>query len=242
MPETMTPATQAIVRSLGLIPMLGLAETIGAIASLGGAEPATDTVLHTPGRVAASSTSTLDEARSKELINDAGIEIPKGSTTRDPLQAAVSYPVTVKVLGIDHKLNVGGVAVGVRDETALWEAVARMPQADSYLVEETVGGSIAEMLVSIRAVENLGWMLTIGSGGSLVESLGDRVHRLTPVSRPEIETLIAELVTPTDPVVDVVMTLQELVEDDERILEVEINPLILTETTAVAVDAMVTLQ
>ncbi len=243
LPEAMPAAAQERVRAMGLIPMLGLAETIEALGALPGpgAEP-----LHWPARPVEGG-EVVDEARSKELLAAAGIAVPAGEVTADPHAASVTYPVTVKVLGIAHKAAAGAVAVGLADEEAVQRAVAAMPAAERYLVEETVAGGGVELLVSVRSVPGLGWLLTLGAGGTLVELADDRTHRLLPRAAPGIEAAVGELrvaarLADPQPVVDVALALQALVAGDERILEVEVNPLVVGADGAVAVDAMVTRQ
>ncbi len=243
LPEAMPVEAQERVRGLGLIPMLGLAETIEALGALPGpgAEP-----LHWPAR-RADGGEVLDEARSKELVAAVGIAVPAGEIVVDPLAASPGYPVTVKVLGIAHKAAAGAVAVGLRDEAEVRRAVAAMPAAERYLVEETIPDGRAELLVSVRSVPGLGWLLTLGAGGTLVELADDRTHRLLPRAAPGIEAAVGELrvaarLADPQPVVDVVLALQELVASDERVLEVELNPVVVVAGGAVAVDAMVVRQ
>ena len=49
----------------------------------------------------------------------------------------LGYPVVVKALGLLHKSDAGGVALGIEDELGLGEALARMAtlQSEQYSVE-----------------------------------------------------------------------------------------------------------
>ncbi len=254
LPETMSEAALARIRELGLIPMLGVAETIAAIAALGGAAAPAGTTLHAAGRPVPAAVRTLDEAASKELLASAGVAIPAGRISARPLEEPVAYPVTVKVLGIDHKADAGAVAVGITDEPALRDTVAAMPVGERYLLEETIIGGIAELLLSVRTVDGLGWMLTIGAGGSLVEAFDDHAHLLVPATPAEVLAAVRSLRVAATlrrrragpegdvaGVVDAAMALQTLATSEVRLVEVEVNPLIVTDGGALAADAMVTL-
>jgi acetyl-CoA synthetase len=249
LPETMPVAAQERLRDFGLVPMLGIGEAIEALAALGAVENA-DVGVHgvpaTRGREAA----TLDEAASKRLLASAGIPVPRSETLSDPTATALPFPLTVKVLGIDHKTDVGAVAVGIHDAEQLVRTIAAMPVGERYLVEETIEDGVLELLVSVRAVDHMGWLITLGAGGRLVEVMEDRTHLLAPAGRSAIDValrqlrVVARCRAPEPPdleaAVDAVFELQAMC-DDGPVLEAEINPLIVTPSRAVAVDAMVTL-
>ncbi len=248
LPETMPPAAQDELRRMGLIPMLGIAETIEAIDALGAPHwpPAR---LHLPAPPMPATTTTLNEVASKRWLANAGVAVPAGVTTANPDAPRPPFPLTVKVLGVDHKTEVGGVAVGVRDAAELEARLAAMPSHQGYLLEETVTDGVLELLVGLRPVANMGWLLTLGAGGTLVEVVEDRIHLLTPATRHAIADALGRLRVVTgcrsprppalDAAVAAVLAVQSLCEH-EGVIEVEVNPLIVTPTRAVAVDAMVT--
>jgi acetyl-CoA synthetase len=246
LPENSSPETQKRIRGLGLIPMLGLVETVEAIGVLG--RRRVPVAKHHPPR-ASGRTKTLDEASSKELLSESGLEVPNGLITSDPESSHIPYPMTVKVAGLDHKNRAGGVAVGVSDARSLNRSISLMPDSASYLVEETVTGVLAELLVNLRTTD-LGWMITIGNGGSHVEEFDDRFHVLMPATRSDLEKGIDSLrigsalrgssadIASFHDVVDV---LWEMVVQNKTVVEIEINPLALRSDSAVALDAMLTL-
>ncbi len=248
LPETMPEAAQARIRSLGLVPMIGIAETIRALGALGIERSAADMAAHRPAPALPDRPGALDEAAGKALLATVGIEVPRGTVTTTPIPSPVPYPVTLKVLGIEHKADVGAVAVGVRDEAELRQVLAGMPDGAGFLVEETVAGGHVELLISLRA-DRLGWLLTIGAGGGLVELLDDRVHLLVPADAGAVRQAVKGLrvcraarAAGREPAitaaVDAIMGLQTMCEDP-RVVEAEINPLIVTADRAVAVDALV---
>jgi len=95
--------------------------------------------------------------------------------------------------------------------------------------------------------------LTLGAGGTLTELLDDNTTLLVPASRAEVRGALDRLKTAPllhgyrgkpaaqmDAVLDAVMAVQAYVQDNLP-LEVEINPLICTETRAIAADALIRL-
>lgn len=249
LPETMPVAAQEKICSMGLIPMLGVVETIDAIGILGALNPVSRR-LHLAARESGDAPEILDEMVSKELIAELGIPIPDGEIVTHPEEATVPFPVTVKVTHVHHKDDFGGVVVGVPNRSTLQSVDKRMPSADLYLVEETVTDGVAELLVSIRSVDDLGWLVTVGNGGTKVEELDDRAHLLAPadasqisgaLSRLRIGYRLKEKGADLDSVIETVLMLQEALGIHERVVEVEINPLIVKTAGAIAVDAMVTM-
>ena len=244
LPETMPPRAQEEIRAMGLIPMMGLVETIEAIAALGVAAEAVKIDRHLPGRSIVGLPVTLDEAESKKMLANLGVPVPIGHVTSDPASTTVPYPITVKVLGIEHKAEVSAVAVGVPDPDALAQILPAMPGEQVYLVEETVGEGLGELLASVRSIDHLGWMLTIATGGSRVEEIDDRAHLLVPSTpdqiRAAIDRLRNKLKGDVNAVIDAVLTLQSLPTTEEDLIEAEINPLIVLEDGVMAADAMVT--
>ena len=246
LPENLPPDAQAKIREYGLVPMLGLNETMEAIATLGSSSTGVVASPHTPGRRITETAHSLDESASKRLLSSAGIRIPIGEVLSNVSKTSISFPVTLKSLGIEHKMSAGAIAVGVGDAETLRNVAAAMPKGDGFLVEETVVDGIAELFVSLTAIDQFGWLLTIGLGGSGVEQRSDQSHLLTPVSSGPLRRAIERYVDPEETameeLVDTVKRLQTLVGERTEIVEVEINPLLVRTAEVVALDALVTTQ
>jgi acetyl-CoA synthetase len=128
-------------------------------------------------------------------------------------------------------------------------------QAGSYLVEEMVQGSVAELLVGVTRDPAHGFMLTLGAGGVLTELWQDTVSLLLPVTQEDIAAALSHLriyplltgyrgkpAADLETVCSAVLAVQDcVIAQADRIGEVEINPLICTPTAAVAADALMTL-
>ena len=119
------------------------------------------------------------------------------------------------------------------------DAAAGMP-ATSFLVEEMITGTVAELILGVTRDPAHGFVLTLGLGGILTELIRDTASVLIPASRDDIAAALQSLRTAPlltgyrgrpgadmDAIIDTAMALQTLVQDNASALhEIEINPLI----------------
>jgi acetyltransferase len=177
----------------------------------------------------------------------------------------LGFPVALKIDSPDitHKSDVGGVQLNITNMQALRPAFLEMmqrvgeknPEArlQGAVVERMVHASNArELLVGITTDPIFGPVVSFGSGGKMVEALAD-----TAVALPPLNTLLADdLIRRTGvsrmlgdyrdmPAADLEALRQVLVRVAEiacelpEVRELDINPLLLDEHGAVAVDARV---
>ena len=207
----------------------------------------------------------LSEREAKELLARAGIPVPHGEVAQSPEEAAAAAarlgtPVAVKAVGrgLAHKSEKGAVRLGL-DTPAAVEAAGRalLPLGDGLLVEQMVGDGVAEVIVGVRRDPQVGLVLVVGSGGELVELVGDRVVLLAPASREEIEAAVSELKVTAlvegfrgrpkgdrAALLDAVLAVQRFALDHaDRLIELDLNPLIVRPAGrgVVAVDALMRL-
>ncbi len=194
-----------------------------------------------------------DEASSKALLADAGVIVPKSATAPDladlvPLAARLTGPIALKGLGFAHKTEAGAVRLGLTSLSGQPE----MAGATGYLAEEMVTEVVAELLVGLRRDPVYGATLTLGFGGVTAELLADTVTLVLPVTEDGVRAALRQLrLWPLldgyrgRPKADVaaavaaVMALQSFMQGRPGIEEVEINPLMICQTGAVAVDAVI---
>ncbi len=194
----------------------------------------------------------LTEAEGKALLAEAGVAVPRAATGATISEAAgkvrFGAPYVLKGLGFAHKTEAGAVRLGL----ASVEGQADMPGATGYLVEEMVTGAVAEVLLGLRRDPVYGATLTLGMGGVTAEVLADTVTLVLPVT--EAEVLEAARGLRLWPLLDgyrgrpkadmaavaaIAAKLGALMLGDEGLEEIEINPILVRETGAVAVDALV---
>ena len=200
---------------------------------------------------------TLTEGAAKTELAEFGVEVPKGVSglKQGELRAhaeAIGYPLVLKGEGIAHKSEAGLVALGLESADAV-EAAALEMDCTQFALDEMIEGTVCEVLIGVVRDPAHGYVLTLGAGGVLTELLEDRVSLLVPASRGAIDAAISKLrmngmitgfrgKTPADrdALLDAVMAVQAyVVEHCDRLVEVEINPLISTASRAVAVDALI---
>ncbi|MGQ0611500.1 MAG: acetate--CoA ligase family protein [Paracoccaceae bacterium] len=193
----------------------------------------------------------LTEAEGKALLALAGVTVPRSvtSATLGGLDTSgLTAPFALKGLGFAHKTEAGAVRLGL----ATLEGQAEMPGASGYLAEEMVTGAVAEVLLGLRRDPVYGATLTLGLGGVTAEVLADTVTLVLPATAEEVLAALRRLRLwplldgyrgrPRADVAElarVATTLGALMLTDDSLEEIEINPVILRASGAVAVDALI---
>lgn len=197
-----------------------------------------------------------DPPRVRAALVAAGVPVPPARLcTRAEIEAAageVGFPVALKAVDIDHKTEVGGVALDLRTAPDLWAAAAAMAVVDGrFVVERHVGGAVAELLVGVRREPLVGCSVTIGAGGTLVDLLDDAVTLLAPVDAGEVRDALARLrigrmlaghrsrpAGDLAAAADAICRLVAVTLADPRIVELEVNPLLVLPDGVCAVDVL----
>lgn len=209
----------------------------------------------------------LDLSRARDVLECAGLRYNRSGTavTDDDavaLAQTIGFPVVVKVVSPDvlHKSDVGGVVLGLVDADAVRDACADIREGverhqpgarvTGFTVEEMVSGT--EVIVGMSRDPDFGPLLMVGMGGIFVEVYKDVAFRLVPVSKRDALAMIDEIKAQplldgarNRPVLDrlelaeVVQRVSALVEAIPQIQELDLNPLVITETGLVAIDARV---
>jgi acetyltransferase len=177
----------------------------------------------------------------------------------------IGYPVVLKILSpeITHKSDVGGVALALEDAADVRSAaetmlrrVARL-RPDARIAGFTVQAMVRrpqalELIVGASIDALFGPVLLFGQGGTAVEVMADRAVALPPLDAPLAHALIARTrvarllagwrdVPPADSaaVVGVLTAMSQLLADEPRIAELDINPLLADAAGVIALDARV---
>jgi acyl-CoA synthetase (NDP forming) len=214
-------------------------------------------------------TFALSEHESKILVAEQGIPVPKQflAVSRESLLAGlkeVGYPAVLKVDSPDilHKTDSGGVRLGIAGEQEALAAFddildtcrSRFPRAriKGVQVQEMIPGGI-EIILGVKNDPQLGPMLLVGMGGIFTELLRDVAIAPCPVNRKDAGLMLRSLKSyrllegyrgapPAD-----VGALEEMMvglsrftaANRDTIAEMELNPVLVRESGAVAVDALV---
>ena len=255
LPETLPEAICKQMVAQGVTPLCGLTDALTAIEIAGQELPDPAAPIFLPQPVTRPVLRT--EAEAKAALARHGLRVPASGRARTAKDAAsiaarIGFPVVLKGEGIAHKTESGAVKLGLTHPDAVAEA-AREMAAPSYLVEEMITGTLAELLIGVVLDPAHGYVLTLAAGGVWTELMNDSISLLLPVEGPEIEMALDQLgcaallkgyrgARPVDlqAVVKAVLAVQDYVMTrGARVEEIEINPLICTADAAIAVDALI---
>ena len=274
-PENFDKETRDLLISIGVSPMQGIHEALWAISHAvtwnknraNILEKKLNSVFEVLGNL--DQLRVLDEQDSKSLLKKNGFNIPEGVVCLDKIDAndlcSLSFPVALKMVSskILHKTELNAVILNIKSELELKAAFENMRSSvsnvapdllsDKYLVEEMANTPIAELIVGIRSDTQFGLALTIGSGGVLVDLIGDVSTIILPTHSGEIKEVIKRLKVfklldgfrgkpkvKLDFVVDAIMKLIIFAQENlNSISEIEINPMFVYEDSVLMVDALI---
>jgi len=183
----------------------------------------------------------------------------RGATSVDGAITAaeeLGWPVALKTAapGVQHKSDVGGVALGLTDADALraaYEDVASRLGPHVVVAPMTPPG--VELALGVVRDPQFGPLVLVAAGGVLVEVLHDRRLALPPLDEPRARALVDRLrVRPlldgvrggapadVDALAHAVSRLSVLAADLGDLLEaLDVNPIIVTPDGCTAVDVLV---
>ncbi len=217
LPEGLPPALRANLAAAGIPALLGLDDTMTALAAgirrgnehwrVASRSPE---AMHLPGPgPIPQNVRLLDEWESKQALTEFGLVVPPGAIGRSGempgLAAAIGFPVALKLVNAElaHKARAGGVRLGLANERAVADAVRSIVDSVSaydptlatepFLVERMVADATAEIMVGIKREPGLGLALLIARGGADVERLRQYRLVLLPVLAAEIESALGQL-------------------------------------------------
>jgi acyl-CoA synthetase (NDP forming) len=216
-------------------------------------------------RLLPSGAGSLNAYDAQVALSALGIAFPPARVVhRGDETVDISFPVAAKILSPDlgHKTEAGAVVLDLAHPQALAEAVSRMLDAlrardpgariDGVLVQSMQRG-LGELLIGFRRDPQVGAIVLVGPGGVTAELHPGQVVRLAPVDLTTATAMLAEVPGTAAfqgyrnlprgelrAVAEVVHRLS-LLALLERVLEAEINPLIVCSDQAVGVDARIRL-
>jgi acetyltransferase len=169
-------------------------------------------------------------------------------------------PIALKAVSpeISHKSDVGGVVLNLNDFSQAERAYEKM----NSLIRGKIAGVLVqkmvpdgkEVILGAKRDPSFGPVVLFGLGGIYVEILQETSLRIAPINRFEAEEMISELKSAAilkgirgeppsdrDSLIENLLKLSQLMVDFPEIEGVDINPLIILEKGAIAVDARILL-
>jgi succinyl-CoA synthetase beta subunit len=212
--------------------------------------------------------SSWPEYRASAFLAEHGIPVVPGALVTDPQAAAdaantLGYPVVLKLAadGIEHKSDIGGVRVGLRNAAEVKAAYADVARAGREAGADVRGALVQpmradgiELLVGIVSDPAWGQVLAVGLGGIFVEILRDTAVSVLPVGRDQVRQSLQGLrgarlfygargtaKADLDAVADTIAAVAALAGRlGDRLESLEINPLLVRGSQVEALDALLT--
>lgn len=210
--------------------------------------------------------SRLLSNEAKEILRMAGLDVPEFYLARNIKEAIrfankIGYPIAMKVVSEDiiHKTDVGGVVLNIENEKEAGEAYEaimercrrRVPKANIKGIEVSkMLPKGIEVIIGSTTDASFGKVVMFGLGGIYVEVMKDVSFRIAPVPKKEIGRMLREVESypilagvrgekrkDIDAVIDAIYRIGMLVTKFDKIMELDINPLIVYEKGAKVVDA-----
>ena len=197
----------------------------------------------------------LSEWESKQRLG--GVPTPREvltTTVEEAVDACESLGgrVVCKASGVAHKFELGLVRIGL-DAAAVrsnWEELAAGGDG-TVLCSELVSGEL-ELIVGGLRDPHFGPVVSIGIGGVAAEVFGDVAVVLAPPEPGELDAALATLrgdallrghrgSVPVDVAAleQIVMAVSNLLEDDPSVVEVDCNPVLVSDGKPLVLDALV---
>jgi acetate---CoA ligase (ADP-forming) len=213
-------------------------------------------------------TGPLSHQQVSDLLRSHAIPEPRSrvvKTERELLgKGGLRFPVACKLLskGLPHKSDVGGVVLGVpnaaeaRQVFGRFERLARRKSIpfEGMLLQEMSGRGVEVILGGLRD-PTFGPVVMVGLGGTYTELLRTYSLAVAPVSPAEVGRMLSGKAlekimsgyrgspkASTGRLSRVVSGFSSIMIENPEIDQMEINPLIVTENSALAVDARATIK
>jgi acetyltransferase len=177
--------------------------------------------------------------------------------------SGMGYPVVMKIYSpqITHKTDVHGVALNLQNENEVRATFDRMMQSAGTLRPDAhiLGVVIQPMVTAIHGVELIlgakrdpvfGTVMMVGTGGVTAELSKDRSLELPPINERLAMRMLTSLKSwpllngfrgrpraDIDRLIETLLRFSSLIVEQPDIVEADINPLLITSNSLVALDA-----
>lgn len=202
----------------------------------------------------------LTEFEAKALLSEWGIKTPRGMLISSvPDKIELSFPVVLKVsdAAILHKSDVGGVRAGIDGLYGLldeFEIMKKKFPGHEFLLEEMAPRGV-EFIVGLTMDPVFGAVVMLGTGGIYTELYQDVAFRKLPIGRGDAMDMIQEIKSGIfcngfrgsrincGSIVDLLLKVSGMVYASKLDIEtMDLNPVIVSATDAVAADAKISLK
>ncbi len=203
-----------------------------------------------------------------EILKNYGIQMPRESTAKTEKSALIiakkiKFPVAMKIVSSDilHKTDVGGVRINIKNEKELISAFREImknvkkrcsnAKIDGILIQKMLPMG-HEVIIGMKRDKTFGPMIAFGLGGIYVNVFADATFRIAPLTFAMAEKMIGEIkaikllrgvrgqkAVNLKKLADILVRISMLSIDFPEISEIDFNPVIATEKTAIVADAKI---
>ncbi|MFF2266664.1 GNAT family N-acetyltransferase [Cellulosimicrobium cellulans] len=222
------------------------------------------------GALAGRDAVDLDPATTADLLACYGVRLwpaRRVRTADEAVEAAreVGWPVALKstAAGLRHRADLGGVRLGIADETELRSDVAQMRDALAAVLPgaadqpfEVQAMADAGVACVVRSTEDqlFGPVVSFGLAGDAVDLLGDVAYGVPPLTDVDVAAMVRSVraaprlfgymgthVVATAALEDVLARVSVLADDLPEVRSLELYPVVVSEHEAAVLSARVTL-
>jgi len=188
-------------------------------------------------------------------------ELAKNEEKSVEIAEKIGFPVAMKVVSKDviHKTDVKGLLLNLNSAEEVRKGFAeviknvkkKIPKAkiEGVLIQKMIDGQ--EIIVGGKKDPQFNQVLMFGLGGIFTEVFNDVTFRVIPIKKEDAEQMIKEIKgykilegyrgkkCDIKGLVDVLLKTSKLLEENQEIKELDINPLFILAKGLVAVDARI---
>ncbi|HEX5384877.1 MAG TPA: acetate--CoA ligase family protein, partial [Propionibacteriaceae bacterium] len=181
--------------------------------------------------------------------------------TAAEMAGELGFPVVMKATrpGLIHKSELGGVHLGLSNESAVREAyrtIARsLEEPEPHVALQPMVATGVELVVGVAHDSLFGSLIMVGLGGVHTDLLGDRSFRALPLTDRDAAAMWRELRaaplltgyrgTPsmdTEALEQLLLRVAQLAEDFPELSELDLNPVVAVPSGVTALDVKLRLQ
>lgn len=207
----------------------------------------------------------LDQKEAFDILKKNKLPIIKTEAAKNEKEllkifSKMKKPVALKIISSDivHKTDSGCLKTNINDKKELLEAYSTIlgnakkmkAKVQGMLIQEMAKGN--EVIVGIKRDPQFGPVIAFGLGGVFVEILKDVSLKVCPITKKDAEDMINEIkgkkilegyrggkAANKKEIIEILVKISEMAVKNEKIKELDLNPIMIDEKKAVIVDARI---
>lgn len=207
----------------------------------------------------------LSESESKKVLAEYNIPVTREISVNNRMELLlatreIGFPLVLKGHSpeIAHKTESGLIQINISNQSEACKAFDRimekMDAGGNILVQEMIQGQ-RELMVGMTRDPQFGPCVMFGLGGIFTEILRDVVFRVAPLEKRDAMEMMQEIrghkilnavrgmkAVDLDILADIIIGAGRIGIDHDAVKEIDINPLIVSGSKSVAVDALIILE